>query len=147
MENSNCTFHIVENITKCTPIVETISVTSTEKFKRVLRGGSRVLERSSTGMSGKFQWCFSFKGVSRKFPRSCNEVSSVFQGWLKGILKEFSMVSRVFERNSKGISMKFQMCFKKDGMVFQWTFKWVSRSSMGVLGKFQRCLKDVSRKF
>ena len=47
---------------------------------------SRVIERCSTGMSGKFQWCF-------------NSVSRVFQGCFQ--------VSRKFQESFKGISRKF----------------------------------------
>ena len=58
------------------------------------KGDSRVLERSSTGMSGKFQWCF--KKVSKKFQGS------------------FKKVSRVVQRSFKGIPRKFQVCLKED---------------------------------
>ena len=43
---------------------------------------SSVLERSSKGVSGKFQWCFNavcFTEISKKSPRSFMKISKVFQ--------------------------------------------------------------------
>ena len=52
---------------------------------------ARVLERSSTGVSGKFQWCF--KEVSKKFQGSFKSISRMFQGYL-------GKVSRLIEGHS-----------------------------------------------
>ena len=41
---------------------------------------SRVFERSSTGVSGKFLWCLRcFKKVPKKFPECFKKVSRLFQ--------------------------------------------------------------------
>ena len=61
---------------------------------------SRVFERSSKGISGKF---LSFKAVSKKFQR-CSK-------------KDF----RVLQESSKYVARKFQGCFKEDGRVSQWS--------------------------
>ena len=74
--------------------------------------GSRVLERSSTGVSGKFQWCF--KGVSRKFSISFNfkKFSRVFQESFKG-------VSRTIEGHSRRVLSGFQGYLKEIQREFQ----------------------------
>ena len=55
---------------------------------------SRVFERSSKGILGKFQICF--KGVSKKF-KGCPE-------------DDF----RVLQGSFESVSRKFQWCFKED---------------------------------
>ena len=44
-------------------------------------GGLRIFGRSSTGVSGKFQWCF--KDVLKMFKVSFKSVSRKFQGCLR----------------------------------------------------------------
>ena len=62
-------------------------------------GVSRVFERSSRGVSGKFKWCFN--GILSKFLRSSSVVSRVFK-----------KVSREFQKGFEGVSMKTKGCFK-----------------------------------
>ena len=56
--------------------------------------GLRVLERSSTGKPGKFQWWF--KEVSKMFQGSFKSVSRKFQGY-------FKIVPRKIEGCFKGV--------------------------------------------
>ena len=79
------------------------------------------------------------KEVSSVFEGSFREMLRVFQVLLKGISINFKGVSRVFEKSSKGMSGNFQWCFKKvlkDKKVsrkFHESFKGISRVFQGRL--------------
>ena len=74
----------------------------------------------------------SLKGVSRKSQESFNEVSRclkkvsrVFQGRLKGVLREFQLFQGYLKEvkgNSRDVSKVFQVCFRELLRVFQVSF-------------------------
>ena len=73
----------------------------------------RVFERSSTGVSGKFQWCLkgfqgSFQEVSRIFQGNLKKVPRKIEGCFKGVFRGF----QGYLKEIHGISEKFEVCLK-----------------------------------
>ena len=80
----------------------------------------------------------------------------MFQGRLKGILREISLGFKVisknkFQRYFKGVSRKFQGCSKKVFRMLQERFKGVSSefkvSFKNIQKKLNGCLREVSKVF
>ena len=78
--------------------------------------GFKVFEKSSKGISGKFQMCFNgvlsglygcLKEAQCVFEEGLKGVSRMLRGIFKGVSREFQWISRYLKK----VQREYQMCF------------------------------------